>query len=332
MGINSNLSKSFDLLRFPLAVMVVYLHIAPMFLIKDANPVYFWIHRSVFTICQCAVPSFFLISGYLLCANIPQLTFGTYLSKLAKRTKTLFIPYILWNLIALGYQMATHQIDETPSLSFIFLRPINFPLWFLRELIAAVIIFPLFYWFAKYSGKYGLLAAITFYLFNRTFVTLYFILSWQSIFFFYLGIYGGIHKIDIDSWKKPLRLTILAIALTSFIAVVYFPEFYHLQIWHLYLLTGTLSMIIIGNMVIEHWSVTLPTLLTTSTFFIFVAHKIGPTYVAKKIIDCLPMTDKLNEIVTFIVSPFLAVAICIGVYWLLNKYIPKTFKILTGGK
>lgn len=313
--------------------MVVYLHVAPMFLVKEANPTYFWIHRTVTTICQCAVPAFFLISGYLLCFNIQKLTLGIYLSKLGKRVKTLFIPYILWNLIAVGYQLATHQISELPSFPEIFISPINFPLWFIRNLFILVIIFPLIYGIARYLGKYGLIAAIVCFIWAFN-VHYFFSLVLQSIFFFYLGIYGGVHKVNVDSIHKAVRIALPIIALLLFISVVFCPEYIPqpLLAIHLYLLAGTLSLIIICNQIIAHWQFTLPTLLTSSTFFIYVAHKIGATYTAKQIVNIIPMPDKLNEIVTFLVSPLLAVVLCVGVYMLLSKYSPKTFKILTGGK
>ena len=103
--------KTIKWLRFPLIVLVVYIHNygSPY----DYSPIINWTSISGFdlyeiirifiskVISHIAVPCFFFISGYLFFSNIVFFNKQTYLSKLKKRINTLFIPYLLWNIIAI---------------------------------------------------------------------------------------------------------------------------------------------------------------------------------------------------------------------------------------
>ena len=67
-------------------------------------------------ICRSAVPVFFIISGYLFFQNITEFKKEAYSSKVKSRIRTLFIPYLLWNLIALTENLIKHL----PVLSSVF--------------------------------------------------------------------------------------------------------------------------------------------------------------------------------------------------------------------
>lgn len=47
---------------------------------------------------QVCVPSFFIISGYLFFYGVDNFTADVYKKKLSSRFKTLFIPYMIWDL------------------------------------------------------------------------------------------------------------------------------------------------------------------------------------------------------------------------------------------
>ena len=53
-------------------------------------------------ISRAAVPTFFLISGYYFFYKIKDFTFDNYKDKLKKRIRTILIPYLLWNAIAIS--------------------------------------------------------------------------------------------------------------------------------------------------------------------------------------------------------------------------------------
>lgn len=101
-------SATIDLLRFPLALMVIFIHMSPSvinlidadFSVLSGHGIYNIIgilFSHVLT--HIAVPTFFFISGFLFFINFQEWSWEGYKKKLNSRIKTLFIPYLLWNAI-----------------------------------------------------------------------------------------------------------------------------------------------------------------------------------------------------------------------------------------
>lgn len=106
-------SQTIDLLRFPLAVAVVFIHsfgIPSDYSLPSLNissltgmDVYNLI-RICFShvLTHVAVPTFYLISGFLFFLGLKEFKIrGGYLKKVKSRFHTLVIPYILWNVISI---------------------------------------------------------------------------------------------------------------------------------------------------------------------------------------------------------------------------------------
>lgn len=176
------LSATITFVKFPLAVLVVILHaniltkpvenIGITVDLASEYPVFAavtWILSRF--LAYLAVPSFFVISGFLLFYNVERLDISTYRSKLQRRIHTLIIPYIVWNIIYFvvlwiidpkNLPLFTiydvyHEWNPIRLLYEVFVRPLDGPLWFIRNLFAMVIISPLFYWAAR---KVGLLVPL----------------------------------------------------------------------------------------------------------------------------------------------------------------------------
>lgn len=104
MSWNRNVYRVFDTLRFPLVVLIVFLHLKG----EPHNMQINWYHFGLFDgynmlriyvsciICNIAVPLFFLMSGYLFYHKVGDITMGLYLEKIIRRVKTLCIPYLFW--------------------------------------------------------------------------------------------------------------------------------------------------------------------------------------------------------------------------------------------
>ncbi len=100
-------SSTIDVLRFPLAVMVVFIHMTPNVInLFDAE---FPLVSGVgmlnlvgiilsHVLSHIAVPSFYFISGLLFFVNFQQWSWSGYKKKMKSRMNTLVIPYVLWNL------------------------------------------------------------------------------------------------------------------------------------------------------------------------------------------------------------------------------------------
>lgn len=101
-------SATIDLLRFPLAIMVIFIHMNPEvsnlfdvdFCLISGHGIYNVtgvLLSHVLT--HIAVPTFYLISGFLFFINFQKWSWEGYKKKLSSRIKTLLVPYLLWNAI-----------------------------------------------------------------------------------------------------------------------------------------------------------------------------------------------------------------------------------------
>lgn len=103
--IRGGYSESINMLRFPLAILVVFVHsfgadidvseLHASGLTGLAVYDYIRLFFSV-VIARSAVPIFFIISGYLLFLKVEEYNKTVYISKLRKRWHSLVIPYFSW--------------------------------------------------------------------------------------------------------------------------------------------------------------------------------------------------------------------------------------------
>ena len=201
------LSQSINFLRFPLIIGILYVH---FYLAKtglsihgvkygaDAPDWFFYLNVFCSGILSAvSVPMFFWFSGLLFFYKT-EFCLEAYKKKLRRRVRTLLVPYILWNLIAILW---TAKIF-VPGLSSLFSNadgvklnltiwgfincfydnsrglflapevnlvnpaiPINGPLWYIRDLMVLVLISPVLYWLIKKLRVWLLLVMAVFYLF-----------------------------------------------------------------------------------------------------------------------------------------------------------------------
>lgn len=162
-------SKAITWIRFPLAVLVVYLHSRPEIIGAGANlenmPILFNLTNLISgNITRIAVPAFFFISGYLFFLNMDRWNWKHYAEKLRRRVHTLVVPFLIWNLLvfALYFCIQTfapslihneHELiknygiqEYLSAFGFnLYDKPICYQLWFVRDLIVLVLLSPLVY-------------------------------------------------------------------------------------------------------------------------------------------------------------------------------------------
>lgn len=91
--ISDSVSKTISFLRFPLIILVVFIHVPRL---PGGGEIYSYVTTLLSVkVASIAVPCFFLISGLLFFDT--SFNFKKYILKLRKRIVTLLIPYILWN-------------------------------------------------------------------------------------------------------------------------------------------------------------------------------------------------------------------------------------------
>lgn len=230
------LSVKLRVISFFLIVLVIFLHSYNLPLEKHTGNTilregYSSYIQYFFTqgITRVAVPLFFAISGYLFFLNITGKP-GEFLLKMKRRLKTIAIPYLLWSVTGLLFnyflqqfpfsrRFFTHKLfadySVTELLYTIFIDPVPYQLWFLRDLIVLVVLSPFLFVLVRYL-KYFLLLILLIIWGARTDLI---ILSNESLLFFTFGTFLAVRQIEIgyDKLVKPsILLFVIWVALIIF--------------------------------------------------------------------------------------------------------------------
>ena len=333
---DKTLSRAFDLLRFPMAILVVFLHIdnAPRIAVMEYEwgvdlwqSCYYFAIIFVDNIAKIAVPCFFFISGYLFFKGKRDFGKNDYFSKVKSRLRSLVVPYILWNLLAAMYIYATQGLVLRPWY-LNFTEPANFPLWFLRDLIAIVLVSPVVYVVARYLKLFGLILMTVLYVSGM--VPPLWIFYFSSLFFFYLGAYCGMALFVRKRGGRCEAVLYVSAALMFVATVAAYGTCLDAYLMPVYLIVGVLAAICLCCRLVDKGAKVLP-VLVASSFFVYVSHKLGATFVAKLLFNVLPQGYGTMT-VRFLVAPFVATALCVVVYMAWHKLSPRSLAFFVGRK
>ncbi|AQX12413.1 hypothetical protein BAX94_02315 [Elizabethkingia meningoseptica] len=347
-------SQVIELLRFPLIVLVVFVHMLPfeqkeLYPNLDANNVYNTITEIIsHYLGRLPVPCFFLFSGYFFFYKITEWSTHIYTSQLKKRVKSLLKPYLCWNIIyvlviylknVLFYSLG-RGFDEsyeelcTLSLYDIFVRlPINYPLWYLRDLIAMTILTPLFYYYFKYTKAIGLLASLIIYL--STFESGIPGLSTTAIFYFGLGAFLGQFKYNMLKFVIPYGkiasiLAIIALGITTYYTASEANEYW----LRVFLVFGIVSALFTGCLCTNYISLKNKLIsLAPTVFFIYGLHMI---YIlgwfkgglAKSFLG----VSDYGKLLGYFIIPPLCIGLILILYKLMKRFLPQTLNFITGNR
>lgn len=141
---------------FMLAVMVVCIHNYPIIPVEcEKNNIWYWglikINEFKDELLSCAVPFFFMISGYLFFDNYEM----KKIQKIKTRMMSISIPFVIWNVVAYFTVVCFSNIEGAGIMKpkeNILVSVINStcsPLWFLRYLLILVIMSPLLFYLIR---------------------------------------------------------------------------------------------------------------------------------------------------------------------------------------
>jgi len=159
---------------------------------------------------NCAVPLFFVISGYLFFYNANNLS--TVFRKIKKRVNTLVIPYIVASVFFIAFYIVLEFVPGAKSFmnsSLLYLLdepfgnlfkivfiadigrsgPLAFHLWFLRDLIMIVALAPLLYLLNRYLKWYWLPIVFALNFFDIGYFPKY-SLFWFGIGYYFINMYN----------------------------------------------------------------------------------------------------------------------------------------------
>lgn len=312
-------SASIDLLRFPLAIMVIFIHMSPDVInLIDADFSLISGHGIYnvtgillsHVLTHIAVPTFYLISGYLFFINFQKWSWEGYKKKLNSRIKTLLVPYLLWNavpfLLTVLAMLAAVAIKGKPIEgveSFIaennwhifydcnewgtsrinwlgeHLRmtgPYDSPLWFLRDLIVVTIMTPIIYYAIKKLGLF--IISILFVAYISRIWTLLPGFHITAFFFFSTGAYFALNKMNIIQFADKYRLLFIPICIILLVASTIYDganTFIGQNIYLLFICTGVFTAFYVASKCIIKYNVRPNKMLVSSCFFIYAIHGVN---------------------------------------------------------
>ena len=355
-------SKVISFLRFPLIVGVILIHtqineidgvygdMGAPYLFNGAYPLYESIlYLFAQILARIAVPLFFLFSGFLFFYRTEEFTKKVYFTKIKKRIRTLFIPYLFWNIFfILVYNVSgilfsgavKHFIGEGFSIQDWLMLfwdydasgyPISYQFWFIRDLMVVVLFTPIIYWLTKKLNYYfPLLLGVLW------FMRWWFNVSGFSIdafFFFALGAYFSIKKKNFVELLKPY-MVLWGISYVVFVAITFCFRDYD---WIAYtkrasIVLGIAFVIALSALCIKTNKWKLNEFLSESSFFIYAYHVIALPIIIRVLWLFIPVESDLYVTILYFVWAALAIVIGLVAYYILKRWFPTMTAFITGGR
>lgn len=342
-------------MRFPLMVLLLFAHVLPMTSVpiemnlSEMNIYHFFSEGISHNLSRIRNPLFFFFSGFFFFRKQEKWSQDFYHLQLKKRVMSLLFPYFLWNILMVVaiyiknyilisfFSMSPGEellnIENNSWYTLFWHTPVNYPLWFLRDLICMSVLSPLFYLFFRYLKVYGLFMLVVLYLsgWENNVPGL----SMSAFMFFGTGAYMGIYKKNILRFCSKYRYSAAVIALlTLCCATMCNGREWHTYLVRIYVLSGIVTAFNLMDRLInkETWK-NLFCSLSATVFFIYAAHEIYIINWTKGFFSRTPLADSGGGLLlSYLLIPFITLGVCLGLYFLLNRMAPRTLALLIGGR
>ena len=300
---------------------------------------------------RCAVPLFYMISGYLFFLKVPDGMTSIY-GKMRKRVRTLVVPYIIGCLFFVGFGVLMAVLPGVSkymnsSVMPLFSKPVGeilrsifydagngspcaFQLWFLRDLILIVATSPLWYLCLKHM-KWGFVAVV----FVLTYLNVPHV-PFYSLFWFALGGQLTKEKIESKGGCGIINAELMALCLFLILSIVQLV-FTDIIDWGLLRIPiillgisgvwGLYDMIMGKNFCLSQhrWLAT----ACNFTFFIYLFHE--PTLnIVRKLIVVIIGKNAIGYLVSYLLSPWIFVIVSIPIATFLKRHFVSIYKVCVG--
>ncbi|MBQ4279397.1 MAG: acyltransferase [Rikenellaceae bacterium] len=358
-------SKTIDFLRFPLIVGVVLIHsqlsgtsIQGQQMMADGD---FPLYSEVSYLCsniiaRIAVPLFFFFSGFLFFYRTNGFTKRIYGQKLKKRTRTLLVPYLFWNMLValllllgqtfmpgLGSGANKALADFAPAE---WLRifwnvreaggeyyPINYPFWFIRDLMVVMLFSPLVYVVVRRFGYYAVALLGVLWWFGWWVPVTGF--SAAACFFFTAGAFFSIRDHNFVRTMRPLLPVVAVLYPAMAVGELCLRECAGriTDVLHnANIMVGVILLISLSARLLEQKKGHTVPFLSASSFFIFAYHAIPLGLAIKCMMLWLHPQSDILLLGLYFFCPAVVIALGLTLYCLLQKYLPKFTAVITGGR
>lgn len=330
-------SRQINALKVLMILFVIFIHENPTHATHGILAL--WWNRIV----TAAVPVFFVISGFFFFRNIDAFDLNTYKKQLGKRFRSLFIPYMLWNLMPIciyaagnlysiifkgkSFEALSEFIcglwkeglwhmwwDKTGGT-----MPFDSPLWYVRDLIILCLLSPLGYHIIRKAGLIFISAVAIVYISGIW--QGYTGLSLTGILFFSIGAEFALSGRNLSNIHPKTRIAFYGLSLLLFLSVSVF----NLSCLHpSFILISCCAWILLfcqmGGVKFARYSETV--------FFILAIHNIFVLANVGKMLEKLHIAPTL----AYWIAPFITLIACVILYYCIKAVAPKAMKVLCGGR
>lgn len=292
---------------------------------------------------KICVPAFFILSGFLFFQNQNKFCLQIYKDKLHRRFYTLFIPYILWNIISLLLLILKIKYLGFPNHSLFVNGEINwikvfegfynyvdgfpfaFAFWFIRNLIVFIILSPLVYLIGCKKLLIGIFFIIVCCLMNTT--------LWGFSFFVIGGVIARYFKKEI--FKVPLGPSLVCGIIWLGISII------NVRIQFDYLTSTTLiiesicALIFIISFIrfyINRSKDSIILKIVPAMFFIYSFHQLYCTVVRKFYVTIFGLNTSIGIIMSYLCSFITLVGFSYVVWIILKRICPFILNVLCGNR
>ena len=339
----------YNLIR--LTISHVLPHIAvPIFFFISGFLFFYKVKEFNFTVYKKKIRKRFktLIIPYLLWNTIPILIFvcariGDYLIKGAPLSS---IPayfesngwlHLYWD----SHVWSLDSVDWLGNKLMAMSGPCNLPLWFLRDLIVITLLTPLVYFLVKKLHK-SILFILLFCYVSNIFPQIRG-LHVSTVFFFTTGAFFSIYNKNILTVFNKYQSVIILPTIVFFICTIMYDAIYTLEgrfFCPFYVIGGSIIAFNVSSYWVRRKKWEIPSIFTQSSFFIYAIHTIIALKMARVITTSIffnsvalrYLPEPMLLLMNYIVTPLVTIAICLGIYILMDRFTPRLLSLVTGNR
>ena len=313
-----------DLILFPLILGVVFIHAYdPVF--NSMGTTGDFIRNFIsYGLASIAVPAFFFKSGFLFFYET-EWSDAAYYKKLKTRFRTVLVPFLLWNLLALIYMFVFFNIPRSETFQF----------WFIRELIVLILLTPIFHILHKRKPVVVLAIFLVIWLFfdwsHPEFLSPFSVMaSMMPILFFFAGSVFAIKK------QQPFVTDMYGI-IVSLVSVAAFAADTIIKppgtlLHNVGVMTGLAAILYLSKFLQIKRIKPVFLWLGNASFFVFAFHEPFLATTLPNILQIIKPANDAQKLAFYLATPLVMTGLALSVYVLLARFLPWSTAILTGGR
>lgn len=303
-------------------------------------------------IARPAVALFFILSGYLFFRNY---TLAATSRKYRSRIRSLVVPYILWNTLAVAFvagvqalppigafysSLYTGFLPGKPYVELAFMalnHGVAFQTWFLSDLMLFVLLSPFLYVAVRYLGLFVVLPLALVWMAGYGFPAAFGAMERGGVFYL-IGAYLALRPASIPERQGRgtanvfIALWALSIALKTYVALVVTP-FSSLMtvIDNIVIALGAISVWFMYDAIADSRFIAVTESQSAMVFFVFAAHEPLLEMVKYLLLTALGR-GPLAQSVAYIGSIVVTYGVCVIGARTLRRISPNAYGLLTGSR